>query len=37
VAPNANILPVRVFGLGGEITIDGLLEAIGYAAARGQM
>jgi len=35
VAPNAKILPVRVFGLDGEITNDGLLEAIGYAAARG--
>ena len=34
VAPNAKILPVRVFGLGGEITTEGLLEAIGYAAAR---
>ncbi len=35
VAPNAKILPVRFFGLGGEIAADGLVEAIGYAAARG--
>lgn len=35
VAPNAKILPVRVFGLGGKISGDALLEAIGYAAARG--
>lgn len=35
VAPNAKILPVRVFGLGGEISGDALLESIGYAAARG--
>jgi len=35
VAPNAKILPVRVFGLGGAISGDALLEAIGYAAARG--
>ncbi len=34
VAPNAKILPVRVFGLGGEISTDGLIEAIGYAATR---
>jgi len=35
VAPNAKLLPVRVFGLGGEIKGDALLSAIGYAAARG--
>lgn len=35
VAPQAQILPVRVFGLGGEITIASLVEAIGYAADRG--
>lgn len=35
VAPAAEILPVRVFGLGGEITIAALVEAIGYAAERG--
>ncbi|MEA5464587.1 S8 family serine peptidase [Leptothoe sp. PORK10 BA2] len=34
VAPAAQILPVRVFGLGGEITSAALIEAIGYAAAR---
>jgi serine protease len=34
VAPDAKILPVRVFGLGGRISTDGLIEAIGYAAAR---
>jgi serine protease len=34
VAPDAKILPVRVFGLGGEISTDGLIEAIGYSAAR---
>lgn len=34
VAPNAQILPVRVFGLGGEITSARLIEAIGYAAER---
>jgi serine protease len=34
VAPEAKILPVRVFGLGGEISGDALIEAIGYAAAR---
>lgn len=34
VAPNAEILPVRVFGLGGEITAARLIEAVGYAAAR---
>ncbi|MBE7385097.1 MAG: S8 family serine peptidase [Leptolyngbya sp. SIO1E4] len=35
VAPGAKILPVRVFGLGGEITVAALVEAIGYAAERG--
>jgi len=35
VAPEAEILPVRVFGLGGEITVAALVEAIGYAAERG--
>jgi subtilisin family serine protease len=35
VAPNAKILPVRVFGLGGEISGDALVESIGYAAVRG--
>lgn len=35
VAPNAKILPVRVFGLGGEITSASLIEAVGYAASRG--
>lgn len=34
VAPNAKILPVRVFGLGGEIDAASLVEAVGYAAAR---
>ncbi|NEQ32977.1 MAG: S8 family serine peptidase, partial [Leptolyngbya sp. SIO4C5] len=35
VAPAAQILPVRVFGLNGEITSAALVEAIGYAAERG--
>ena len=35
VAPNAKILPVRVFGLGGKLSSDSLIEAVGYAAARG--
>jgi subtilisin family serine protease len=35
VAPKAQILPVRVFGLGGEINSASLVEAIGYAASRG--
>lgn len=35
VAPNAEILPVRVFGLYGEITSARVIEAIGYAADRG--
>ena len=34
VAPNAKILPVRVFGLGQGATTEALVEAIGYAAAR---
>jgi serine protease len=34
VAPNAKILPVRVFGLGGSVSADTVIEAIGYAAAR---
>jgi serine protease len=34
VAPNAQILPVRVFGLGGEVSSDVVIEALGYAAAR---
>ena len=34
VAPNAQILPVRVFGLGGEISPATLIEAVGYSAAR---
>lgn len=34
VAPEAKFLPVRVFGLGGEITSAALIEAVGYAAAR---
>lgn len=35
VAPNAQFLPVRVFGLNGKITPAALIEASGYAAARG--
>ena len=34
VAPNTKFLPVRVFGLGGSISIASLIEASGYAAAR---
>lgn len=34
VAPNAKILPVRVFGLNGAITFDALLSAVRYSAAR---
>jgi subtilisin family serine protease len=34
VAPNAQILPVRVFGLGGQIDPASLIEAIGYSAQR---
>ncbi len=33
-APEAQLLPIRVFGLGGEITSAALVEAIGYAAER---
>jgi serine protease len=35
VAPNAKILPVRVFGLNGSIVTSSYIEAIGYAASRG--
>lgn len=35
VAPEAQLLPVRVFGLGGTTDEGKLIEAIGYAAARG--
>jgi len=35
VAPRAKILPVRVFGVEGEITTARLIEAVGYAADRG--
>ncbi len=35
VAPNAKILPVRVFGLGGAITLESLVSSIRYSAARG--
>ncbi|TVP59082.1 MAG: peptidase S8/S53 subtilisin kexin sedolisin [Nodularia sp. (in: Bacteria)] len=35
VAPNAQILPVRVFGLNGSITTASYIEALGYAADRG--
>lgn len=35
VAPNAQILPVRVFALGGGIEVASLIEAIGYSASRG--
>ncbi|MGB3559192.1 MAG: S8 family serine peptidase [Geitlerinemataceae cyanobacterium] len=34
VAPNAQILPVRVFGVGGAVSSSAIVEAIGYAAAR---
>lgn len=34
VAPDAKILPVRVFGVGGQIESASLVEAIGYAAER---
>ncbi|MUG93433.1 S8 family serine peptidase [Scytonema sp. UIC 10036] len=34
VAPNTQILPVRVFGLSGTINSASLIEAIGYAASR---
>ncbi|MEO1373666.1 MAG: S8 family serine peptidase, partial [Cyanobacteria bacterium J06635_10] len=35
VAPNAKILPVRVFGLNGSISSSSVIEAVGYAANRG--
>jgi serine protease len=35
VAPNAQILPVRVFGLNGSFNPVGYIEALGYAAHRG--
>jgi len=35
VAPNAQILPVRIFGLNGSYTPSAYIEAIGYAADRG--
>jgi serine protease len=35
VAPNAKILPVRVFGLNGSYIPSNYIEAIGYAADRG--
>lgn len=35
VAPNAQILPVRVFGLNGSFEPSAYIEAIGYAANRG--
>ncbi|MEB3217443.1 MAG: S8 family serine peptidase [Nostocales cyanobacterium 94392] len=35
VAPNAKILPVRVFGLNGSIFTSSYIEAVGYAAHRG--
>lgn len=35
VAPNAKILPIRVFGLNGSFSITGYIEALGYAASRG--
>ncbi len=35
VAPNAQILPVRMFGLNGNYTPSAYIEAIGYAAERG--
>ncbi len=35
VAPNAKILPVRVFGLNGSIFMSSYIEAVGYAANRG--
>jgi serine protease len=34
VAPDAKILPVRVFGLNGAIELTGLIEAIRYSAER---
>jgi subtilisin family serine protease len=35
VAPNAKIMPIRVFGLNGSFSITGYIESIGYAASRG--
>lgn len=35
VSPNAQILPVRVFGLNGSIFTSSYIEAVGYAANRG--
>ncbi|AKG20680.1 S8 family peptidase [Calothrix sp. 336/3] len=35
VAPNAKILPVRVFGLNGSIQNGAVLEAVAYSANRG--
>ena len=35
VAPNAQILPVRLFGLNGSYSPTAYIEAIGYAADRG--
>lgn len=35
VAPNAQILPVRIFGLNGSYSPAAYIEAIGYAADRG--
>ncbi len=35
VAPNAKILPVRVFGLNGSFFTSSYIEALGYAANRG--
>lgn len=35
VAPNAKILPVRVFGLNGSIQRSAVIEAVAYAANRG--
>ena len=34
VAPNSKILPIRVFGVGGQLESASLVEAIGYAAER---
>jgi serine protease len=35
IAPNAKILPVRVFGLGGAISLESLVSSVRYSAARG--
>ena len=37
VAPKAQILPVRVFGLNGSFLNSAFIEAIGYAADRGDL